>query len=181
MISAQQLEAFDPQVRQAMLALMAQVTARDEQLCAKEALIQQRERDAATSEKFAGSAEQRSLLEDTLDADLAELGQEMKRLGIDVDAATAKAGKGTPKRKALPAHLPRRDVRHEPADTVCSCGCQMLRIGEDVAEKLDYQPGVFTVERHVRGKWACRQCQRLVQAPVVESQPKLSQFPRFTH
>jgi transposase len=44
----------------------------------------------------------------------------------------------------------------------------MQRIGEDVAEKLDYQPGVFTVERHVRGKWACRCCRegRIVQAPV---------------
>jgi transposase len=47
----------------------------------------------------------------------------------------------------------------------------MQRIGQDVAEKLDYQPGVFTVERHVRGKWACRCSQRgpegrLVQAPV---------------
>lgn len=189
MISAQQLEAFDPQVRRAMLALMAEVTARDEQLRAKEALIQQRERDAAfkqalidklthelavlkrmkfaaTREKFAGSAEQRSLLEDTLDADLAELGQEMKRLGLDVDAAADKGDKKTPKRKALPPHLPRRDVHHEPANTLCSCGCQMLRIGEDVAEKLDYQPGVFTVERHVRGKWVCRKCERLVQAPV---------------
>ena len=42
----------------------------------------------------------------------------------------------------------------------------MKRIGEDVAEKLDYQPGVFTVERHVRGKWVCAHCETLVQAPV---------------
>ena len=42
----------------------------------------------------------------------------------------------------------------------------MRRIGEDVAEKLDYQPGVFTVERHVRGKWACQCCEKIVQAPV---------------
>ena len=34
----------------------------------------------------------------------------------------------------------------------------MQRIGEDVAEKLDYQPGVFTVERHIRGKWVCKCC-----------------------
>ena len=27
----------------------------------------------------------------------------------------------------------------------------MKRIGEDIAEKLDYTPGIFTVERHVRG------------------------------
>jgi transposase len=35
-----------------------------------------------------------------------------------------------------------------------------------VSEKLDYTPGVFTVERHIRGKWVCRRCERLIQAPV---------------
>ncbi len=40
------------------------------------------------------------------------------------------------------------------------------RIGEDVADKLDYVPGVFTVKRHVRGKCACAKCQTLIQAPV---------------
>ena len=43
----------------------------------------------------------------------------------------------------------------------------MKRIGEDVAEKLDYVPGVFTVERHVRGKWVCAECETLVQVPVA--------------
>src|SRR6185437_15186515 len=71
-----------------------------------------------------------------------------------------------PKRSTLPAHLPRVDVRHEPEQTVCGCGCAMKRIGEDVSEKLDYTPGVFHVERHIRGKWACAKCQTLVQAPV---------------
>ena len=179
MISAQQLQALDPQVRQAMLSLMAEVAARDEQLRAKDAQLEQRERDAAfkqalidklthenallkrlkfaaQSEKF--TAEQRSLLDETFDADLAEVGREMKRLGVDVDADDDKktTGKKTPKRQPLPPHLPRRDVHHEPQSTACGCGCQMQRIGEDVAEKLDYQPGVFTVERHVRGKWVCR-------------------------
>jgi transposase len=36
-----------------------------------------------------------------------------------------------------------------------------------VAEKLDYEPGVFTVERHVRGKWVCAKCVTLIQAPVA--------------
>ena len=36
-----------------------------------------------------------------------------------------------------------------------------------MAEKLDYVPGVFIVERHVRGKWACAKCQTLTQAPVA--------------
>ncbi len=50
--------------------------------------------------------------------------------------------------------------------STCRCGCQMKRIGEDVAEKLDYVPGVFSVERHIRGKWACAHCETLIQAPV---------------
>ena len=35
-----------------------------------------------------------------------------------------------------------------------------------MSEKLDYTPGVFEVERHIRGKWVCRRCERLIQAPV---------------
>jgi transposase len=74
--------------------------------------------------------------------------------------------KEIPRRVAFPAHLPRREVRHEPAETQCRCGCHLERIGEDISEKLDYTPGVFEVERHIRGKWVCRRCERLIQAPV---------------
>ena len=45
------------------------------------------------------------------------------------------------------------------------CGCAMKRIGEDVSE-AGLHPGVFTVERHVRGKWVCAKCETLVQAPM---------------
>jgi transposase len=66
----------------------------------------------------------------------------------------------------LPAHLPRTDIHHEPDDLTCACGCQRVRIGEDISEKLDYTPGVFAVERHIRGKWVCKPCETLIQAPV---------------
>ena len=82
-------------------------------------------------------------------------------------AVKPSADKQQPRRERLPEHLPRREIRHEPHDTTCGCGQPMQRIGEDVAEKLDYQPGVFTVERHVRGKWVCGCCEKLVQAPVA--------------
>ena len=181
MISAQQLDALDSQTRQVMLSLMAELRAkdaliaqRDQEAAFKQALIDKlthemavlkRLKFAATSERFASTLapEQKSLLEETLDADLAELEQEIDR---ERGQAKDKTEKKTPKRAPLPPHLPRRDVTHEPADTSCGCGQPMQRIGQDVAEKLDYQPGVFTVERHVRGKWACRCCQKLVQAPV---------------
>lgn len=46
--------------------------------------------------------------------------------------------KGQAKRKPLPPELPRTEVRHKPDSTTCACSCQLKRIGEDVAEKLDY-------------------------------------------
>ncbi|ABD70426.1 transposase IS66 [Rhodoferax ferrireducens T118] len=116
---------------------------------------------AAQSERF--SAEQRSLLDETLDEDLQAVSDEIEQLASDDKPVRVKE---QPKRQPLPAHLPRVDIPHEPDTTTCACGCQMKRIGEDVAEKLDYQPGVFSVERHVRGKWACAKCQTLIQAPV---------------
>jgi transposase len=116
---------------------------------------------AAQSERF--SAEQRSLLEEALDADLQAVSDEIEQL---TPAQKTPAVKQQPKRQPLPANLPRTEIRHEPDATTCACGCQMRRIGEDVAEKLDYVPGVFSVERHIRGKWACAQCETLIQAPV---------------
>jgi transposase len=95
---------------------------------------------------------------------LAAVAKEIEQLG---SPATAPQDKQQPKRQALPANLPRREIRHEPESTTCRCGCQMKRIGEDVAEKLDYVPGVFSVERHVRGKWACAKCETIIQAPVA--------------
>jgi transposase len=117
---------------------------------------------AAKSEAY--NAEQKSLIEETLDADLAALAAEIE---VHQPGKPAPEDKQQPKRERLPAHLPRREIRHEPEDTTCGCGQAMKRIGEDVAEKLDYQPGVFTVERHVRGKWVCACCEKLVQAPVA--------------
>ena len=102
-------------------------------------------------------AQQRPLFEEAVQADIAALEEELAELQARTPPTEA-AAQRTPKRQALPPELPRTEIRHEPDATTCTCGCQMKRIGEDVAEKLDYTPGIFTVERHVRGKWACRCC-----------------------
>ena len=117
---------------------------------------------AARSEVF--NAEQKSLLEEAIDADREALGHELARERPAPQPPAA--AQEQPKRQPLPANLPRREIRHEPDSTTCGCGCAMKRIGEDVAEKLDYVPGIFTVERHIRGKWVCAKCEVLVQAPV---------------
>jgi len=110
------------------------------------------------------NAEQRALFDEAVDADIAAIEAQLQEL-----LATKKPQRETgerPKREALPAGLPRVERHHEPENTMCACGCALRRVGEDVSEKLDYTPGVFTVERHIRGKWACSQCRTLTQAPV---------------
>jgi transposase len=108
--------------------------------------------------------EQASLLDETISADIAAIEIELDQLHSNPSRDKQRQ---QPKRTQLPLQLPRRDVHHEPDSAVCQCGCERMRIGEDVSEKLDYTPGVFTVERHIRGKWACRNCETLIQAPVA--------------
>ena len=126
-----------------------------------EMAILKRWKFAARSEQLHG--EQRHLFDETLEADLEAIGLELAALKRVEDK---KQPKDQARRAPLPANLPRTEVRHEPESTVCACGCALKRIGEDISEKLDYTPGVFSVERHVRGKWTCTKCQTLVQAPV---------------
>jgi transposase len=113
------------------------------------------------------NAEQRQLFEETLAADQADLEAQLAAL----KAASKESGDNTdtrrqPKRQALPDHLKRVEHHHEPENTTCGCGQSMVRIGEDVSERLDIIPAQFFVHRHIRGKWACKCCQTLVQEPV---------------
>jgi transposase len=102
------------------------------------------------------------LFADALEEDLQAVHEEAEQM----QCAAERAPRQQAKRQRLPAQLPRQQFAHEPEATEC-CGQAMRRMGEDVAEKLDYQPGVFTVHRHVRGKWVCACCQTLKQAPVA--------------
>ncbi len=64
-------------------------------------------------------------------------------------------------RKPLPDNLPREEIIHDiPEDEkVCACGCQLTRIGEEVSEQLHVEPAKFKVIRHIRPKYACRNCE----------------------
>ena len=164
-----QLAGMDAQqLREFAAGLIDRVARQDQELRYQQLKIDQLTHEMAVLKrwKFAARSEQLhgvqgSLLEEAIEADLEAIGVELAGL-----RSPAQPPKDQPKRTPLPAHLPRVEVRHEPERTVCSCGCAMKRIGEDVSEKLDYTPGVFQVERHIRGKWACAKCQTLIQAPV---------------
>jgi len=70
--------------------------------------------------------EQAQLFEETIDADLAAMEEEL----VQLSPTPAKA-KGEAKCQPLPVSLPRTDIHHEPETTVCPCGCTMKPIGED--------------------------------------------------
>jgi len=113
-------------------------------------------------------SEQILLWQAEIDADIEVLGQRLEKLQEqqkNKDAARA-ANRQQPRRQALPASLARVEEKLEPASTVCGCGQPMQRIGEDVAETLEMVPSRFWVKRRIRGKWACRCCERLEMAPV---------------
>ena len=152
------------------LQLQSQVEAMSRKIQNDEILIEQFKFELALLKrhKFAKRSEQispaqGSLLNDLLDTDLEAIEAELKQL---LPASSQAEPRQSPKRAPLPPQFPRTVILHEPENTQCACGCQLQRIGEDVSEKLDYTPGVFTVEQHVRGKWACRQCETLIQVPA---------------
>ena len=176
------------ELRELINGLLAQIAANSQQIAEREQTIATKDREILYRQtkieqlthemavlkrwKFGRSREQldagqASLLDETIDADIAAIEEELEQL-----APSAKADTPTrqqPKRAPLPPELPRVEHHHELDATTCTtpgCGCTLKRIGQDVSEKLDYTPGLFTVERHIRGKWACAKCQTLTQAPV---------------
>ena len=120
-----------------------------------------RHRFAKRAESF--GPDQASLLDDQIDTDIPANEAEFEILAPKSASSPARQ---KPKRSALPAEFPRTLIHHEPETTQCTCGCDLKRIGEDVSEKLNYTPDVFSVERHIRGKWVCNDCETLIQAPV---------------
>jgi transposase len=171
MIALADLDTLNPeQLRLLAAELIVTVGRRDSELLYRQTRIDLLTQELAMLKRFRYgkrseqlSVGQASLLEESVDADLAALEIELDALQ---SPASQRKPRAQPKRAPLPAHLPRTDIHHEPDDLTCACGCQRVRIGEDISEKLDYTPSVFTVERHIRGKWVCKPCETLIQAPV---------------
>ena len=104
--------------------------------------------------------------------DQLQLGLEDEEIAAaQADKAVARsdptaAPKGVPKRKPLPADLPRRETVLSPGGACGACGGKLKPLGEDVTEELDYVPGRFVVNRIVRPRLACTCCEAIRQAPL---------------
>lgn len=77
-----------------------------------------------------------------------------------------------PVRTTLPEFLPREVVLHDLKDEekICSCGENLVRIGEEISEQLKYIPAQLSVVQHVRPKYACKPCEENVK---IASMPVL--------
>jgi len=98
-------------------------------------------------------------LED-LETAIAETQAQIAAVEDKIAASAADPDKAAPraprKARALPEHLPRIERVIEPDSIVCPCGCgDMVRIGEDRADRLDYIPARYQVIVTIRPKYAC--------------------------
>jgi transposase len=131
-----------------------------------------RQQFGRSSEKIARAIEQLELRLEELEAETpAAAGSDDGSAAANDPPSVAVEQPSAPERKksvrrALPAHLPSREVVHEPSRTCLSCGGEMRKVGEDVTEILDYIPGRFEVVRHIRPALSCRCCESMAQSPM---------------
>jgi transposase len=97
-------------------------------------------------------------------------------VSVGESAAVSAPRPPRPPRKPFPAAFPRQIITHDVGCTCPDCGRSMRRVGEDVAEMLEWVPGRLKVLKHVRAKYSCSSCQTLVQAPAP-SRPIPRSFP----
>jgi len=119
------------------------------------------------------TSEQRELFDETLATDIAAAEARLEALQTETPETetptpATRAPRARAGRQALPDHLPRVEVRHEPASCTCAdCGQERVKIGEDISEQLDVIPARFQVIRHIRPQYACRTCETVVAAPIA--------------
>ena len=153
------LDDLPPAVREAFLVLQAKVAGLEALTSRQDYLIAELRHALYGKRSEQLDPDERQLAFEDLETAVAEA----EAAG---DALNARNADGAPRRPAtkrnlghLPDHLPRIEQVIEPAQTVCSCGCtDMVKIGEDRAERLDILPARFQVIVTVRPRYACRRC-----------------------
>lgn len=107
-----------------------------------------------------------------MSAMLGQLGLVLEELEMANAPCAVPAGTATPSTKAdkpIRKPLPREEVVLEPAHACCpDCGGALKKLGEDVAERLEYVPARFKVIRQIRPKLACARCDAIVQAQAAD-------------
>ena len=168
-LSVSEIVDLAPDPAAQIAALWADLAAANAALAARDLLIEtlrvqiarmRRMKFGASSEKLDHAIAQ---LELALEEQEAEASAVLQNKPVAV-----KAERPAPVR-SFPAHLPREEIVHEPAQGSCTCpdcGGTLRRLSADSDEMLDVVPVHWRVIRHVRPKYSCRACEKIVQAPA---------------
>lgn len=141
--------------------MAAAVEHRDGEIARLQTIIKQLQRMQFGRRSERLDPDQLALGLDDLNADIGRVEASLPAIVSDVDSP--------PRRRPLPDHLPREDVTLGVATDACpGCGGPLHSIGESVSEMLDWVPAQLRVLRITRPKYACRACNRIVQAPSPE-------------
>jgi transposase len=123
-------------------------------------------------ERFGPHAERTARLLDQMELQLEELEASATADEIAAEVAAARTTtvaaftRKRPARKPFPEHLPReRVVVPGPDACLCCGGARLSKLGEDITETLEVIPRQWKVIQHVREKFACRDCEKISQAP----------------
>lgn len=154
------VEQLDPTVRAYIGELEQQV----ETLVAENETLEEKLR-LAIFKRFGRSSEQSS--EDTSQAHLfseaedTEYPAEEDTPEEDDVITVATHTKKKPGKKPIDAKHPRfeREIDISGDDKQCACGQEMVRIGEETTERINVIPEQIWVDRIVRPKYACHQCE----------------------
>lgn len=112
---------------------------------------------AALSELFGRSSEKVSPLQPELfeEFTIDEFEEILEELTVPEHKRKKKG------RKPIDPSLPREVILHDipEEEKKCACGCDMVKMDEEVSERLQIIPEKVFVEQHVRPKYACRNCE----------------------
>lgn len=118
----------------------------------------------AKSERFiaANNPEQ---LQIPFDIDLEEVSQEVVQIEQITYERQKKSRKEHPGRLALPTHLPVKEIIIEPAQDTTN----MVLIGNEITDELEYEPGKLFINRYIRPKYVTVEDENLKQHVVIGS------------
>jgi transposase len=110
------------------------------------------------SEKHTEYDEQQGRLFNEIEYETTSLAKEIEEIIRIPEHNRKKRG-----RKPLPENLPRKEVIHDipEKDKICDCGSELLKIGEEVSEKIDIIPAQVIVVKNIRYKYTCKSCEGL--------------------
>ena len=111
----------------------------------------------------------------------AEMGSEADT-AEEPEVETISYTRNKPKRKPLPAELPREQVILDIPDEEKVCDCctgPLHQIGQDSAERLEFIPAQLKVIETIRPKYACRHCEQQGEmVPIKQALPAKNVVPK---